>query len=179
MHLFFQMATRGFLYCAAFRRHRFFLSLSLARRATCLRIFRRMLDLRAIAANFCLFRTRVRIHQSSRRDYARSFWMPDFCESCPPGCVRARPAKCRFARALGARSQIIFRLIADQLARVGQVQTFEAVVAQAIEDRELDMLCLDALPDELGEIAPRNVSIEETHLIFVLGRFSRLERADA
>src|SRR5439155_8855832 len=75
--------------------------------------------------------------------------------------------------------QVILRSIPQQRAGVGDVQALEAVIAEPVEDGEFQVLDVDALFDELIEIAAADPGVEHADALLVSRRLDRLERADA
>jgi hypothetical protein len=74
---------------------------------------------------------------------------------------------------------VVLGVIADEFAGGGDVEAFEAVVGEGVEDGEAEGVGVDALFDELLEVALGDPGVEHGDSGFALGGFGGLEAADA
>src|SRR6476469_3835074 len=58
------------------------------------------------------------------------------------------------------RREIVLRRVAKQFTRVADVEPLEGIVAEAVEDRELQPLVVNAARDELREVAPGHEGVK-------------------
>src|SRR5687767_6020257 len=67
-------------------------------------------------------------------------------------------------------SQIVLRIVADQLARIRNIEALKAIIAQAVQNGEFHILDIDAAVDKLIQIALRHEGIEHGDAAFFTRR---------
>ncbi len=103
----------------------------------------------------------IRLSMNRRVHFtATSSRMPDGPPSPMPLLVLTRWRKMQFAQRWVLFCKVVLRRIADQFAGIGNVQALEPVVAEAVQNGELDIFHINAAVDQLVQVAMRDKGIQ-------------------